>query len=53
MSVTAHKIVHDRRKILIPIDEQMQKFVRAGNDRRDGEAKTQDSKSLPVEAIGG
>jgi hypothetical protein len=52
MPMTAHQIVHHGRKILIPIDEEMQEFVRASNDGRDSKAKTQDGKSLPVEAIG-
>jgi hypothetical protein len=51
--VAAHQIVHRGREILVPIDEQMQEFVRAGNDRRDSEAKAQYGKSLPIEAIAG
>ena len=52
MPVAADQIVHHGWKILIPIDEEMQEFVRACDDGRDSKTKTQDGKSLPVEAIG-
>jgi hypothetical protein len=41
MTVTPGEIVHDRRQVLVPIYEQVKKFIQPCQDRRNGEAESQ------------
>jgi hypothetical protein len=51
MPVAAREIVHHRRQVFIPIYEQMQKFVRTGQNWRDRETESQNLKCLIVVLI--
>jgi hypothetical protein len=53
MAVTAGEIVYDRRQVLVPIYEQVKKFIQPCQDRRDGEAESQNLKRLIVVLIFG